>query len=47
MAAAAQWRTHRQACTACVDDRPCEAGAPLWESFRRLQDAYFNHQRKR
>ncbi|MEV7275186.1 hypothetical protein ACIQIG_33700 [Streptomyces bacillaris] len=47
MAATTRWRTHRRACTSCTDDRPCETGDPLWESFRRLQDAYLNHQRKR
>ncbi|MDX3433889.1 hypothetical protein PV664_33950 [Streptomyces sp. ME01-18a] len=45
MDAAATWRAHREACTTCQHGTPCKAGAPLFERFTRLQDAYLNRRR--
>lgn len=45
MAAADTWRAHRADCTTCQSGPRCEAGAPLFERFTRLQDAYLNRPR--
>jgi hypothetical protein len=47
MAASTTWRTHRKGCPPCQTGQPCEAGAPLFERFTRLQNAYLNHLRDR
>ncbi|MGI5041346.1 hypothetical protein ACM9HB_33395, partial [Streptomyces sp. JAC128] len=41
-AAADTWRTHRADCTTCQQRTPCTVGAPLFERFTRLQEAYLN-----
>ncbi|MEU9061719.1 hypothetical protein AB0D13_23370 [Streptomyces sp. NPDC048430] len=45
MDAAATWRAHQANCTACQSSPRCEAGAPLFERFARLQDAYLTRRR--
>ncbi|MEU2346030.1 hypothetical protein ACFRAA_33315 [[Kitasatospora] papulosa] len=42
VAAADTWRTHRADCTTCQQRTPCTVGAPLFERFTRLQEAYLN-----
>ncbi|MER5556343.1 hypothetical protein ABT001_32600 [Streptomyces sp. NPDC002793] len=45
MAAANTWDAHRAGCTTCQHTTPCKTGAPLFERFARLQDAYLNRHR--
>ncbi|WP_329212494.1 hypothetical protein [Streptomyces sp. NBC_01708] len=45
MTAAQTWAAHRRGCTTCQHDTPCKVGAPLYERFSRLQDAYMNRRR--
>ncbi|MFJ5779913.1 hypothetical protein [Streptomyces sp. NPDC093094] len=40
MAAYSAYRKHKAACPACTAGQTCSAGAPLYERFVRLQDAY-------
>lgn len=40
-------QTHAETCTSCTEQDHCPAGAPLWESFTRLQDAYLQRKRPR
>ncbi|MFD5065153.1 hypothetical protein [Streptomyces sp. NPDC058394] len=47
MRAAATWRTHLDNCRPCQDSQYCPAGAPLFERFSRLQDAYNQRLRRR
>ncbi|MFJ8848536.1 hypothetical protein ACIRFF_37260 [Streptomyces cyaneofuscatus] len=47
MAAAEPWRAHLQRCSACTAEERCPDGAPLWERFTRLQDAYLTHLRNK
>ncbi|WP_234323307.1 hypothetical protein [Streptomyces bikiniensis] len=42
MAAFNEWTTHITGCS-CRTEAPCEAGAPLFERFSRLQAAWTNH----
>lgn len=42
MAADRALREHGDSCTACTDESRCAAGAALFETFSRLQDAYLN-----
>ncbi|MFF7199165.1 hypothetical protein ACIOC1_34150 [Streptomyces sp. NPDC088197] len=37
---------HTSTCSACEPDQPCEVGAPIYERFCRLQDAYLAEQRR-
>lgn len=45
MAATNTWDAHRAGCTICQHHTPCETGAPLFERFARIQDAYLNRHR--
>ncbi|MGW0669794.1 hypothetical protein [Streptomyces sp. NPDC002746] len=45
MAASDTWRTHRKGCKDCAAGCHCPAGAPLFEQFARLQNAYLTHLR--
>ncbi|WJV51776.1 hypothetical protein [Streptomyces flavofungini] len=38
---------HTTGCPACQADQPCESGAPLYERFARLQDAYNARKKQR
>jgi hypothetical protein len=42
MAADRTHREHTDTCTACTPESRCAAGARLFESLSRLQDAYLN-----
>ncbi|MGI5532500.1 hypothetical protein ACQEVX_35565 [Streptomyces syringium] len=42
MKAEAADRKHGEDCTDCSPDQRCAAGARLYESFARLQEAYIN-----
>ncbi|MFD7961302.1 hypothetical protein ACFV5J_10920 [Streptomyces zaomyceticus] len=42
MGAFNEWTTHVTDCS-CRPEAPCEAGAPLFERFSRLQAAWTNH----
>jgi hypothetical protein len=42
MAADRALRDHADTCTACTPEARCTAGAALFETFSRLQDAYLN-----
>ncbi|MFJ2745376.1 hypothetical protein ACIO3O_37600 [Streptomyces sp. NPDC087440] len=48
MAAARIWHKHTSACGSCTkhEGPQCSAGARLYESFARLQDAYLGRQRR-
>ncbi|MEW2068326.1 hypothetical protein [Streptomyces sp. NPDC007346] len=42
------WAEHSADCGTCTTTLPgCPDGAPLWERFTRLQDAYLTHLRTR
>ncbi|MFF0199059.1 hypothetical protein ACFYT5_39785 [Streptomyces anulatus] len=41
------WAAHAADCGTCTTRPDCPAGAPLWERFTRLQDAYLTHLRTR
>ncbi|MFG3179820.1 hypothetical protein ACGFZC_32820 [[Kitasatospora] papulosa] len=45
MRATDTWTAHWADCTTCQHSTPCAAGAPLFERFTRLQDAYLNRSR--
>ncbi|MFI5726933.1 hypothetical protein [Streptomyces cyaneofuscatus] len=45
MAASEAWRAHLQRCSTCAAEERCPDGAPLWERFTGLQDAYLTHLR--
>ncbi|MFI5905238.1 hypothetical protein [Streptomyces cyaneofuscatus] len=47
MAASDTWRAHLNPCSACAAEERCPDGAPLWERFTRLQDAYLTHLREK
>lgn len=47
MAADRAYREHADTCTACTPESRCEAGARVFESFSRLQDAYLRRQRSK
>ncbi|MFE8978585.1 hypothetical protein ACFYM7_34965 [Streptomyces cyaneofuscatus] len=47
MAASHAWRAHLKRCSACTAEERCPDGAPLWERFTRLQDAYLTHLRNK
>ncbi|MET9957111.1 hypothetical protein ABZ135_36925 [Streptomyces sp. NPDC006339] len=44
--AASAVRSHDAECPTCTATTRCQAGARLWESFTRLQDAYLNRNRR-
>ncbi|MFI8007955.1 hypothetical protein [Streptomyces sp. NPDC086010] len=43
--AANTWHAHRAGCTTCQQGASCPTGAPLFERFVHLQDAYLNSRR--
>ncbi|MFH8797568.1 hypothetical protein [Streptomyces sp. NPDC017941] len=47
LAAHQTYKTHRNGCAACSAGRRCTAGARLYESFARLQDAYLAQLKRR
>ncbi|MFF3358198.1 hypothetical protein ACFYWN_37580 [Streptomyces sp. NPDC002917] len=47
MQASNTWRTHLNRCRPCQTGQHCTAGAPLYEQFCRLQDAYNQRLRRR
>ncbi|WP_331740576.1 hypothetical protein OG323_37810 (plasmid) [Streptomyces cyaneofuscatus] len=47
MTASGTWRTHLKRCSTCTAEERCPAGAPLWERFTHLQDAYLTHLRNK
>jgi hypothetical protein len=47
LAADRAWRVHASDCTSCKACTHCRAGAPLYERFARIQDAYLQRQKKR
>jgi hypothetical protein len=47
MAADRALREHADSCTSCTPESRCTAGAALFETFRRLQDAYLNRPRNK
>lgn len=46
MSANDTWGAHCKSCPTCTGERCCPDGAPLWERFERLQDAYLTHLRE-
>jgi hypothetical protein len=46
MRAARAHESHTASCGSCTPDQQCTVGAPIFEQFARLQDAYLAHQRE-